>query len=282
MKKLTLSALVGVLVLSLAACGNPAEEEQTASDTQQAEISETTSEYTETETESTTETTTAETTESQTETETEPVKECHCTSEFQHACCEYLNELDYLTGGVYYGDINGDDKPEAVVRKNSYGITHILYENDNGIQILELETVSMWGEVSYVADTKQILFTPMRGHTTGTWGYEEHYIYDWNGTDYEVTTTFYRESGYPWTDDDGNVWGDWNDGFINGEFVEHDTFEAKLAEYERIRDENGYFPIAYIFDRNDRRNPNPETYINYIKENFPCFDKWDIIPEKIW
>ncbi|MDE6710111.1 MAG: hypothetical protein K2J76_06455, partial [Oscillospiraceae bacterium] len=217
-----------------------------------------------------------------TTTVTETEKICTCESEFQHACCEYLNGLDYLTGGVYYGDINGDGKPEAVVEKNNYEITHILYENEDGIQVLELETVSQWGNVTYLADTKQILFTPMRGHTTMTYGYEEHYVYDWNGSDYVVTTEFFRESGYPWEDDDGNVWGDWSDGYINGEFVEHDAFEEKLAEFEKLRDENPYFPIAYIFDRSDRPNPEPETYINYIKENFPCFDKWDIIPEKIW
>lgn len=279
MKDVILSALAVIAALSLASCGTSEENIPTAADVPQAEVSETTAEQTETELTTTfdeTTTTAVETTTTVTETE----KVCACESEFQHACCEYLNGLDFLAGGVYYGDINGDDKPEAVVAINPFGLTHVLYENENGIQDLELVTVSVWGEVSYAADTRQIFFTPMRGHTTGTWGYEEHYIYDWNGTDYEVTTTFFRESGYPWAAEDGTVYGDWSDGFINGEFVEHDAFDAKLAEYEKIRDESGYFPIVPIYDENYKQNPTSETYINYIKENFPCFDNWDIIPAK--
>ena len=283
MKKSVLTILAAAFALSLASCGNSAANEQVTAETVQTTLAETAAEITEAETETTT--TTAETTSETTETTTtvtETEKVCTCESEFQHACCEYLNGLSSLAGGVYYGDINGDGKPEAIVEQYTHEGTAIFYENENGIQVLELETVSVWGRVSYAADTNQIFFTPMRGHTTGTYGYEEHYVYDWNGTDYVVTTEFFRESGYPWEDDDGNVWGEWSDGYINGEFVEHDAFEEKLAEFEKLRDENPYFPITYIFDRDEHPNPNPETYINYIKENFPCFDKWDIIPEKIW
>lgn len=279
MKKISFTLLCTALALSLASCGAEGTETETTTESAQTAAAEVTEAETETSAETTTTSiVTTTTTEETTTTVTETEKICTCESDFQHACCEYLNELDYLTGGVYYGDINGDGKPETVVEKNNYEITHILYENDDGIQLLKLETVSCWGEVSYIADTKQIFFTPMRGHTTGTWGYEEHYIYDWNGTDYVVTTTFSRESGYPLTGDDGTVYSDWSDGYINGEFLEHDAFDAKLKEYEKLRDESGYFPIAYIFDREDRPNPEPETYINYIKENFPCFDNWDIMP----
>lgn len=280
MKKSVLASLCTVAAMSLASCGTSAADVQT--ETAQSTTAEAAAEISETEAETTTSAETTITTEETTTTATETEKVCTCESDFQHACCEYLNGLDYLTGGVYYGDINGDDKPEAVIEINNYESTHILYENNNGIQVLKLETVSCWGEVSYIADTKQIFFTPMRGHTGGTWGYEEHHVYDWNGTDYEVTTTISRESGYPLTGEDGTVYSDWSDGYINGEFLEHDAFEARLEEYEKLRNGNGYFPIAYIFDRNDRPNPDPETYKNYIKENFPCFDNWDIIPEKIW
>ncbi|MDE5859540.1 MAG: hypothetical protein K2H23_04030, partial [Oscillospiraceae bacterium] len=175
---------------------------------------------------------------------------------------------------VYYGDINGDDTSEAVIAANPFGLTEVLYENENGMQVLELETVSVWGEVSYAADTSQIFFTPMRGHTTGTWGYEEHYIYEWNGSDYVVTTEFSRESGYPWEDDEGNIWGDWSDGYINGEFVEHDAFEEKLAEFVKLRDENPYFPIVYVYDLNLKYNPD---FKSYMEENFPCFDNWELL-----
>ncbi|MDE6594863.1 MAG: hypothetical protein K2K44_02490, partial [Oscillospiraceae bacterium] len=239
-------------------------------------LAETATEITEAETETETTTTTAETTSETTEattTVTETEKVCTCESEFQHACCEYLNGLDFLTGGVYYGDINGDNKPEAVVEINPFEWTYVLYENEKGMHELSFETVSQWGDVTYVADTKQILFTPMFGHTTGTWGLEEHYIYSWNGTDYEVTEEIKRESGYPLTLSDGEVWGDYSDGFINGEFVEYDTFEARVDEIEAIRMSNSYFPVIDVAD---------ENFESYVKENFPCFNNWDIVSEPKW
>lgn len=279
MKDVILSALAVIAALSLAACGTPAEEVGTTADVPQAEVSETTAEQTETELTTTfdeTTTTAVETTTTVTETE----KVCACESEFQHACCEYLNELDFLAGGVYYGDINGDGKPEAVIEINPLELTYVLYENENGMQILPLETMSVWGYVRYIADTKQILYCPAYGHTWGSWGYEEYYILDWNGSDYEATSQIYRESGYYYEDEDG-VHSEYGQAYIDGKEVDNDTFEAKFAEYEKLRDENDYFPIVYIYDKDNALNPEPETYINYIRENFPCFDNWDIIPETI-
>lgn len=288
MKRFVLSLFAAMCAVSLSACGGTAEE-QTSTDVPQAEVSETTAEQTETET-TTTETsaeTTSETTETETDTEstteeatttTETEKICACESEFQHACCEYLNELDFLAGGVYYGDINGDDKPEAVVEINPLELTYVLYENENGMQILPLETMSVWGYVRYIADTKQILYCPAHGHTWGTWGHEVYYLLDWNGSDYEVTSSIFRDSGIYYEKDD-EEYSEYGQAYIDDEEVDNDTFEVKLAEFENIRDGNEYFPIAYIYDINNHHNPNPETYINYIKENFPCFNNWDIIPD---
>lgn len=121
-------------------------------------------------------------------------KVCTCPNEWQHAYSEYLNGLDFLTGGVYLGDINGDDIPEAVVEINPFEMTDILYFNDSGMQKLELYTTSVWGSVRYIPDTRQILFQPMRGHTWGTYGYMEYYLYGWNGSDFEVVSTLFRES----------------------------------------------------------------------------------------
>ncbi len=186
MKKSTLTVLAAVFALSFASCGNTAEKEQVTAETVQTTLAETAAEITEAETETTTTAaeTTSETTEATT-TVTETEKVCTCESEFQHACCEYLNGLNFLAGGVYYGDINGDDKPEAVVEINPGEFTYVLFENENGMQELPLETISDWGCVRYIADTKQILLRPFWGHTTGTWGYEEYYLYYWNGSDYE-------------------------------------------------------------------------------------------------
>ena len=276
-----------IFALSLSSCGTNAADEQTTAETLQTALSETAAEITEAETEATTTTsaeTTSETTETETETEstteettttTETEKICACESEFQHACCEYLNECSFLAGGVYYGDINGDDKPEAVVEINPGEFTYVLYENENGMQELPLETISDWGCVRYIADTKQILLRPFWGHTTGTWGYEEYYLYSWNGSDYEVTSSILRKAGY-YEDGEHSEFGQ---AYIDGEEVDNDTFEVKRAEFVKLRDENPYFPIVYICDRTFSINPDPEAYRNYIKEKFPCFDNWDIIPD---
>ena len=277
MKKSVLASLCTVAALSLASCGTPAAEIQT--ETAQSTTAEAAAEITEaeTETETTAETTT--TTEETTTTVTETEKVCTCKSEFQHYCCEYLNGLDFLAGGVYYGDINGDDNPEAVIEINPFQLTYVLYENEKGIQELPLETMSAWGYVRYIADTKQILYCPAYGHTWGSWGYEEYYIYDWNGSDYEVTASILRESGYH-DEQDGEEYTEYGQAYIDGEEVDNETFETKFAEYEKLRDGNEYFPIVPICEEETYKpNPDPETYINYIKENFPCFDNWDIIPD---
>lgn len=273
MRKSILTFLCTVAALSLASCGTSVADVQT--DTVQSTTAETAAEITETETTTTAETTT--TTEEITTTVTETEKVCTCKSEFQHYCCEYLNGLDFLAGGVYYGDINGNDNPEAVIEINPFQLTYVLYENEKGIQELPLETMSAWGYVRYIADTKQILYCPAYGHTWGSWGYEEYYIYDWNGSDYEVTASILRESGYH-DEQDGEEYTEYGQAYIDGEEVDNETFETKFAEYEKLRDGNEYFPIVPICEEETYKpNPDPETYINYIKENFPCFDNWDIL-----
>lgn len=209
--------------------------------------------------------------------ETAEEKACVCTTEWQHAYSEYLNSLDFLAGGVYLGDINGDDIPEAVIEINPFEMTEILYFNDDGMQKLELFTTSVWGSVRYIPDTKQILLMPMRGHTQGTWGYEKYFLYSWNGSDFEITSTIFRESGMYFIDEDGTEHSELGQAYIDGVAVDNDTFEPKLAEFEKLCDENSYFPVAYINDSNEKPNPDPDSVKEYIKTNFPCFDNWDIL-----
>lgn len=199
-------------------------------------------------------------------------KVCTCPNEWQHAYSEYLNSLDLLTGGVYLGDINGDDIPEAVIEINPYEMTDILYFNDDGMQVLELCTTSVWGSVRYIPDTKQILFQPMREHTWGTYGYTEYYLYGWNGSDFEVVSTLFRESGIYYTDEDGTEHSELGQAYIDGIETDNDTFEEKLAETEKLKQNNSYFPVAYIYDSDIKKNPDMNSVKNYIKTNFPCFD----------
>ncbi len=204
-------------------------------------------------------------------------KVCTCPNEWQHAYSEYLNGLDFLTGGVYLGDINGDDIPEAVVEINPYELTDILYFNDDGMQVLELWTTSVWGSVRYIPDTTQILFQPMRGHTWGTYGYTDYYLYGWNGSDFEVVSTLFRESGMYYTDEDGTEHSELGQAYIDGAEVDNDTFEARLAEIQKLEQYNSYFPVAYIYDCNNSKNPDMDSVKAYIETNFPCFDNWELL-----
>lgn len=204
-------------------------------------------------------------------------KVCTCPNKWQHAYSEYLNGLDFLTGGVYLGDINGDDIPEAVIEINPYELTDILYFNDDGMQVLELWTTSVWGSVRYIPDAMQILFQPMRGHTWGTYGYTEYYLYGWNGSDFEVVSTLFRESGMYYTDEDGTEHSELGQAYIDGAEVDSDTFEEKLAEYQKLEQSNSYFPVAYICDYDYNQNPDMDSVKNYIKTNFPCFNKWELL-----
>lgn len=204
-------------------------------------------------------------------------KVCTCPNEWQHAYSEYLNGLDFLTGGVYLGDINGDDIPEAVVEINPYELTDILYFNDDGMQVLELWTTSVWGIVRYIPDTMQILFQPMRGHTWGTYGYTDYYLYGWNGSDFEVVSTLFRESGMYYTDEDGTEHSELGQAYIDGAEVDNDTFEARLAEIQKLEQDNSYFPVAYIYDSDIKKNPDMDSVKAYIENNFPCFDNWELL-----
>ena len=204
-------------------------------------------------------------------------KVCTCPNKWQHAYSEYLNGLDFLTGGVYLGDINGDDIPEAVVEINPYELTDILYFNDDGMQVLELWTTSVWGSVRYIPDTMQILFQPMRGHTWGTYGYTEYYLYGWNGSDFEVVSTLFRESGMYYIDEDGTEHAELGRAYIDGVEVDNDTFEARLAEIQKLEQDNSYFPVAYIYDSDIKKNPDTDSVKAYIENNFPCFDNWELL-----
>lgn len=275
MKRTALIFTVAMLILTSCNTANEETSAQTSAETTSEAITD------QTDTSETSASTTAETSvltaEQVTAAETvsyASVKEtkCTCPTEWQHAYSEYLNNLDLLTGGVYLGDINGDDIPEAVIEINPYEMTDILYFNDDGMQVLQLWTTSVWGSVRYIPDTMQILFQPMRGHTWGTYGYTEYYLYGWNGSDFEVVSTLFRESGIYYTDEDGTEHSELGQAYINGIETDNDTFEEKLAETEKLEQDNSYFPVVYIYDSDIKKNPDMDSVKNYIKTNFPCFD----------
>ncbi len=88
--------------------------------------------------------------------------ECRCEYSWQHAYAEYINDLEYYSG-LYIGDLNGDEIPEAVIDVNTLGSVIVLYDTREGRKELNLETVSAWGSVTYIADTGQFLYFPFTG-----------------------------------------------------------------------------------------------------------------------
>ena len=185
-------------------------------------------------------------------------KECMCEYPWQHAYAQYINDLEYYAG-LYIRDLNGDEIPEAVIDVNTLGSAIVLYYTQEGRKELELETVSAWGSVTYIPDTGQFLYCPFYGHTTGTWGYEEYYLYDWTGKAYEQTFSMLRESGY--FHDEGNY--EYGQSYIDGKKTDNKSFEDKLAEIEKLRDRNsGNLPFW---------NLEEEGFEEKVKEILPCY-----------
>lgn len=209
------------------------------------------------------ETTTQETvTEETTAVETTAAEEkCSCQYEWQHAFAEYINQDEYYMkghyNGIYVGDINGDDIPEAVVDCNGLGNTEILFYTENGVKPVWIGIESVWGYVRYLPETRQIMHCPFYGHTWGTFGYEEHYIYDITDSDISESFSMLRKSGYYNSEEDYG----YDKGYINGEEVDFETFEAKLAEIKQRVNEAEYFPVVLKED---------ESFDSYIAENLPC------------
>lgn len=256
--------IIAILALAamLTACSDDDTPAETAQATSVEVVTETTTEtITEITTETTTETTAVTTTEAATTSATEAettavIEECNCEHEWQHAFAEYINGQDFYMG-LYVGDINGDETPEAVIAQNICEWTTILYYLDGEVYTLDLQTSSSWGYVRYLPETNQILFCPFYGHTWGTFGYEEYYLYDWTDEGYVESFSMFRESGYYNSEEDFG----YGQGYINGEEVDFDTFEVKLAEIKRLVEENEYFPCIYKDD---------ENYAEYVAENLPC------------
>lgn len=255
--------LAGILALTLTACSdtNTAEEtallSETTSDTVLTEEIPTATEAadavtTALESESTNEETVTTLEEVTTVSETEAAE---INVDYKKDYAEYLNNQTFWEGGLYIGDINGDGIPEAVIEINECESTVILYYNENGMQELELWTMSDKGYVRYLPDTNQIVYSEY--HFRGGAGNE---IYSWENRDYIKTFSMSRLA-----------YGEGEDipqAYIDDAEVDRDTFESKLLEFEKYRDEGEYFPVISV---------NDENFESYVKENLPEFNNWDII-----
>lgn len=267
MKKI---AAIFILALTLSACTDQREipepvptetaapETVTSEETVQPEPSE---EYTE-EIETVQPETSADTAETTAETESAAIPDD--IEEWRRAYVEYLNEQNVIAGGVLLDDINSDGTPEAVIAVNPFGYTIVLYYNENGLQVLEADVVSVWGFVSYDPENGRIFNNRFYGHTTGTYGNEESYIYDWNGSDYVQSLSLLRESGYYFSEETVEL----GEAFINGEPVSNDVFDEKCDEFYGQAYQYDYFPVVKTTD---------ENFEEYMRENFPGFNNREAI-----
>lgn len=267
MKKI---AAILILALTLSACTDHREiSEPVPTETAALEIvtceeterSEPSAEYTE-EIETVQPETSADTAETIAETESAVIPDD--IEDWRRAYVEYLNEWNVIAGGILLDDINFDGTPEAVIAVNSFGNTIVLYYNENGLQALEVNVVSVWGLVRYDPENGRIFNNRFYGHTTGTYGNEESYIYDWNGSDYVQSLSLLRESGYYFSEETVEL----GQAFINGEPVSNDVFDEKCDEFYGQAYQYDYFPVVKTTD---------ENFEEYMRENFPGFNNWEAI-----
>ena len=164
---------------------------------------------------------------------------------WQEAYFDYLNKEDIsYYYGFYIGDVNRDNIPEIVLRYNEFTNSGaILYFAGVELQVLELDVVSTWGNVGYLEETNQIILLQWYGHTQGTFGSVNFYLYEWTPDGYAETISVIRESGYGITEEYGQ-------GYINGKEVDFDDFEVILAEMYALLEKSTWFPMI-AFDEVD-------------------------------
>ena len=151
--------------------------------------------------------------------------------------------------------------PEAVIAVKPFGYTIVLYYNENGLQVLELKVT--WGSVRYEPETGRIFHTPFYGHTLGTFGYYECYVYEWNGSDYVQAFSELRESGYVLSAETA----EYGQTYINGEPVSGEVYDEKIDEFFARVGETDNFPVVKTSD---------ENFEEYMRENFPGFNNREI------
>jgi len=178
------------------------------------------------------------------------------TDEWRSMYAGYLSENsgEDSYDGFYIGDINRDGVPELIVGDyNPPVLTNsgtICYLINGRLHTLDLWPISYWGMGGYLEDTNQLILLKWYGHTQGTFGSVDFFLYDWTPDGYIETYSLTRESGYGGSDDsrEGITEAVYAQGYINGNEVEFDEFEAALEDMYELLAESTWFPMT---DYND-------------------------------
>ena len=166
---------------------------------------------------------------------------------------DYMKNSGWFNG-FYVGDINGDDIPELVIRYNDANSGAILYYANHELQVLDLNILSLWEQVGCLAETGQIIFLRWYGHTYGTHGGVEFFLYDWTQDGYIETRSVIRESGYieSYRNIPEEEWIEhYGQGYINGEEVGFGEFETALTDMYALLERSTWFPITETFELED-------------------------------
>ncbi len=183
------------------------------------------------------------------------------TYEWQKSYSDYLNDYENLLLGIYIDDINGDNIPEVILDINGLGSLNVLYFINTEMKVLEL-TVASFGHTNYIEETGQFINLHFYGHTTGTQGCWEQYIYSWTPDGYVMTVSMERNTnnyldGY---------------GFINGEKVYNTEFNEQIDYYKKIEEQQSTdINFIKLYDENLDKLPNSKELLNqYVNEKlFP-------------
>lgn len=184
----------------------------------------------------------------------------------------YTERNEFPPYGILIEDINGDGQDEMVMHINPFGNLDILYMKDGVVKVLNCEVMSQWGHTWYDSDKNRIINEYFHGHTEGTAGAYEYYVYDWDGEDYVLTMHLERESGYFEREADGVTKTDnfiYGQSYLNGVEISNERFEelhAELATPMTSVNHLDMIPSGAFETDETIKKEQEEQYNAYLKE----------------
>ncbi len=205
---------------------------------------------------------------------------------FAYYLNKYTEEHEYPPHGILIEDINSDGQDEMVVHNNPYGNLEIVYIKNGEIRVVICDVMSVWGYTWYDRTNNRIVNEYFYGHTEGTLGAYEYYVYDWDGEDYILTIHLERESGYYEREADGVTRTDnfiVGQAYLNDEEITNERFEELHAELKQVMIAENAFdvvPSGFFEIDEELKKEQEEEYNAYIREKlYSSLLSYDGIPE---